>query len=189
MLKRLVFLSLLIISGCSNPPAPKDVNVNPAAPVKSKPVSKPANPWTTSSFASKDGDSEGKNFVKISTEGDFSDSVKSNNKLYAEVLVKKSNAGIFLHELKRTNTAVKFSDPVQIKMTNSEGTEILMNSTRGWNSSGGIMIEGNSGDYMQFRVFMMQSNGPIPVEIKGSGTKIYHFTINADGFIDSFTKL
>jgi hypothetical protein len=189
MLKRLVFLTMLIITGCSNPPAPKDVNLKPAAPSKSKPVSKPANLWTTGSFASKDGDSEGKKFVTISSEGDFSDSLKSNNKLFAEVLVKKTNAGIFLHELKKTNAAVKFSDPVQIKMTNSEGTEILMNSTRGWNSSGGIMIEGNSGDYMQFRVFMLQSKGSIPVEIKGSGTKIYHFTINADGFIDSFTKL
>lgn len=189
MLKRLVFLALVILSGCSNPPAPIEPNVKPSAPVKPKPAAKPANPWTTGSFASKDGDAESKKFVKIASEGDFSDSVKSGNKLYAEVLVNKTNAGIFLHELKKTNPAAKFSEAVQIKMTNSDGKEILMNSTRRWNSSGGIMIEGNNGDYSQFRVFMLQSKGVIPVEIKESGTKVYHFTINADGFADSFTKL
>jgi hypothetical protein len=88
----------------------------------------------------------GKKVCEVCYRGEFSDSVKSNNYLYAEVLVNKTNAGIFLRELKKTNPAEKFIDPVQIKMTNPEGQEILMNSTRRWNSSGGIMIEGNNSD-------------------------------------------
>jgi len=189
MLKRIIFLFLVIIAGCSTPPAPKEVNVKKAAPVKAKPAVKPVNPWTTGSFAAKDGETDGKKFVKFVTEGSFTDSVKSGNKLYAEVLVNKTNAGIFLKELKKTNPTEKFTDPVQINMKNSEGQEIQMNSTRRWNSSGGIMIEGNNGDYSQFRIFLLQSKGPVTVEVKGSGNKTYGFTIIADGFSDSFTKL
>lgn len=189
MLKRFVVFAFVILAGCSTPPAPKEVNVKTVAPVKSKPAVKPANPWTTGSFAPKEGETEGSKFVRFVTGGDFSDSIKNNNYLYAEVLVNKTNAGIFLHELKKSSPAIKFSNSVQIRMTNSDGKEIQLNSTRRWNSSGGIMIEGNNGDYSQFRVFMLQSKGAIPVEIKESGTKVYRFTINADGFGDSFTKL
>jgi hypothetical protein len=39
------------------------------------------------------------------------------------VLVNKNNAGIFLHKLKKSGPVEKFSDPVQIKMTNSSGEE------------------------------------------------------------------
>jgi hypothetical protein len=190
MLKKVIFLFLVILAGCSNPPAPKETSVK-APPVKSKvPAAKPvANPWTTSSFAPKEGEAEGKKFVRFVTEGDFSDSTQNKSSLFAEVIVNKGSAGIFLRELKKSNPPQKFSVPVQIKMTNSEGMEILMNSTRRWNSSGGIMIEGNNGDYSQFRIFLLQSKGAVPVEIKAAGTKIYHFSINADGFIDSFTQL
>jgi hypothetical protein len=51
------------------------------------------------------------------------------------------------------------------------------------------MIERNNNDYSQFRIFLLQSNGAITVNINDSGTKVYHFTIIADGFSDSFTRL
>jgi len=190
MFKRLTFLFLVILAGCSNPPAPeKAVTNNAPAKPKTATVKPVANPWTVSSFAPKEGETEGTKFVRFVTEGVFSDSTNNNNYLYAEVLVNKTSAGIFLRPLKKSNPAEKFSDPVQIKMTNSDGQEIQMNSTRRWNSSGGIMIEGNNGDYSQFRIFLLQSKGTVPVEVKGSGNKIYSFNIIADGFSDSFTKL
>ena len=64
-----------------------------------------------------------------------------------------------------------------------------MTSTRRWNSSGGILIEKNNNDYSQLRIFLLQNKGTVTVEIKDSGTKIYQFNINVDGFADSFASL
>lgn len=190
MLKRLLYLFLVILAGCSNPPAPKETNAKPApAKPKVSNVKPPPNPWTTGSYAPKEGEKEGRKFVRLVTEGTFSDSTNNNNYLYAEVIVNTANAGILLRELKKSSPTEKFSEPVQIKMTNPEGQELLMTSTRSWNSSGGIMLERNNNDYSQFRIFLMQNNGIIKVEIKDPGTKTYHFSINAYGFSDSFTKL
>ena len=191
MLKRGIFLFLAILAGCSNPSAPKEINVRTASPVKSKvPTNIPAaNLWTISSFAPKEGETEGRKFIRFVAEGNFSDSTQNNSYLYAEVIVHKESAGILLHQLKKSNPAEKFNEPVQIKMTNSSGQELQMNSTRRWNNSGGMLIERNNNDYSQFRIFLLQSKGIVTVEIKDPGTKIYHFSINADGFSDSFTKL
>jgi hypothetical protein len=191
MLKKGIFLFLLILAGCSNPSARKEINVNTSSHAKSKAsnIKPAANPWSISSFAAKEGGTEGKKFVRFVTDGDFSDSTRNNSYLYAEVLVNKTNAGIFLHELKKSNPAEKFNGPVQIKMTNSEGQELQMISSRRWNSSGGILIEQNNNDYSQFRIFLLQNKGIVKVEIKDSGTRIYHFSINVDGFGDSFARL
>jgi len=190
MFKKLTFLILVILAGCSNPPAPeKAVTNNAPAKPKTTAVKPVANPWTVNSFAPKEGETEGTKFVRFVTEGVFSDSTNNNNYLYAEVLVNKTSAGIFLRPLNKSNPAEKFSDPVQIKMTSSEGMELQMTSTRRWNSSGGILIEKNNNDYSQFRIFLLQNKGTVKVEVKDSGTKIYNFSINTDGFSDSFTKL
>ena len=109
--------------------------------------------------------------------------------MYAEIIVNKANAGILLHELKKTNPAVKFGEPVNIKMTNAAGEELLMTSSRSWNSSGGIMIERNNNDYSRFRIFLLQSQGTITVEITAPRSRIYNFSMSTDGFSDSFTKL
>jgi hypothetical protein len=191
MLKRGIFLFLVILAGCSNPPAKKEVNDGTTTRVKSKASTgkSSVNPWTISSFAPKEGETEGRKFVRFVTEGNFSDSTQNANKLYADVIVNTSSAGILLHESKKSNPAKEFSEPVQIKMTNSSGQEIQMNSSRRWNSSGGILIERNNNDYSQLRIFLLQNKGLVTVEIKGSGNKIYHFSINVDGFGDSFAML
>ncbi len=191
MLKRVFFIFLVILSGCSNPPAPKEKTVTNDSKVKRKAstVKPAANPWTTGSYAPKEGETEGRKFVRYVTEGIYSDSTTNNNYLYAEVIVNTANAGILLRELKKSNPAMKFSEPVRIKMTDSSGQELQMTSTRSWNSSGGIMIERNNNDYSQFRIYLMQSKGTIAVEINDSGTKVYNFSIIVDGFNDLFTRL
>ena len=191
MLKKIIFLLLLIFVGCNNPPATKEAVVKDTAPVapKAAPVKPAANPWAVRSYAPKEGETEGKKFVKFVTEGVFSDSVRNNNYLYAEVVISKTNAGIFLHELKKSSPAQLFSEPVSITMTNSSGQELQMISNRRWNSSGGISIERNSNDYSQLRIFLLQSKGKVMVEVKDKGARTYNFSINADGFSDSFSKL
>jgi hypothetical protein len=191
MLKRLIFFSLIILAGCSNPPAQKEKAVTNGSRVKHKAstVKPAANFWTIKSFAPKEGGTEGRKYVRFVTEGNFSDTIQTNCYLYAEVLVDKQNGGIFLHELKKSNPIEKFNGPVQIKMTNSSGQELQMNSSRSWNSSGGILIERNNDDYSQFRIFLLQSTGNVKVEIRNSGSKIYNFIINTEGMNDSFSKI
>lgn len=189
MLKKGIFLIMVILSGCSNPPEPKNTNATSHAKPKTSSAKPKANPWAISSFAPREGEAEGKKFVRFVTEGDFSDSTQNNNHLYADIIVNTSSAGIFLHERKKANPAEKFNEPVQINMTNSLGQELKMNSTRRWNKSGGILIERNNNDYSQLRIFLLESKGSVTVEIKDSKTKIYHFSINVDGFSDSFTRL
>jgi hypothetical protein len=140
MLKRLIFLFLVILGGCGNPPEPKEKVVTNDSPAKHKPsnVKPAANPWKTGSYAPKEGETEGRKYVRFVTEGLFSDSTNNNNYLYAEVIVNTANAGILLRELKKSNPAMKFSEPVRIKMINSSGQELQLTSTRGWNSSGGM---------------------------------------------------
>jgi hypothetical protein len=191
MLKRSIFLFLVVFAGCNNPSVPKEINTRTSSPAKSKnfTIKTAANLWTISSFAPKEGEKEGRKFVKFIADGDFSDLTQNNSYLYAEVIVNKESAGILLHELKKSSPTEMFSEPVQIKMTNSSGQELYMISARRWNSSGGILIEKNNNDYSQFRIFLLQNKGKVTIKIKDSGAKIYHFSIDADGFSDSFTRL
>jgi len=189
MLKRGILIFLVILTGCSNPSAPKEKAVIPRVKHNALNVKPAANPWTISSFAPKEGETEGRKFIRFVSEGNFSDSTQSKGYLYTEVIVNKESAGILLHELKKSSSVQKFSEPVQINMTNSSGQELQMNSTRSWNSSGGILIEKNNNDYSRFRIFLLQNKGTVTIEIKDPGAKIYHFSINADGFSESFTRL
>ncbi|NMB71704.1 MAG: hypothetical protein GYA22_06120, partial [Bacteroidales bacterium] len=134
MLKKIIFLLLLIFVGCNNPPATKEAVVKDTAPVapKAAPVKPAANPWAVRSYAPKEGETEGRKFVKFITDGSFTDSLRNDNYLYAEIVVSKTNAGIFLHELKKSSPAQLFSEPVSIKMTNSSGQELQMTSNRRW---------------------------------------------------------
>ncbi len=191
MLKRVLFLFLIILAGCGSPPAPKEKAVKSVSHAKRKAstVTPEANYWTIDSFAPKEGQTEGRKYVSFTTDGNFSDSTRTNEYLFAEVLVDKTHAGIFLHKLKKSNPMEKCSEPVQIKMTNSAGVELQMTSNRRWNSSGGILIERNNNDYSQFRIFLLQSTGTVAVEIRDSGSNLYNFSMNTGGFSDSFSKL
>jgi hypothetical protein len=191
MLKKVLALSFIILAGCSNPPAPKENVVKPDTHKKAKVATvKPATSyWTVNSFAPRDGQTEGRKFVKFATEGTFSDSTQANRYLYAEVFVDKKSAGIFLHKLKKNSAIEKFDGPVQIKVTNSSGSEIKMTSGRRWNNSGGSLIENNNNDYSQFRIFLLQNTGVVNVEMKDSKANTYQFSLYLDGFSDSFSKL
>lgn len=191
MLKKLILLFPFILVCCSNPPAPKETIVKTDTNKKSKTTVVKAEPsyWKINSFAPKEGETEGRKYVKFATEGNFTDSTKTSKYLYAEVYVDKKNAGVFLHKLKKTNPSEKFSDPVQIKITNSSGVELHMTSSRRWNSSGGILIESNNNDYSQMRIFLLQNSGTVMVDVSDSEDNTYHFNMNLNGFSDSFSKI
>jgi hypothetical protein len=191
MLKKVLFLFLIIIAGCSNPPPPKEKTViaDPHLKDKATVAKAEANYWTINSFAPKKGATEGNKYIQYVTDGTYSDSSKTGAYLYAEILFSKQNAGIFLHKLNKIKPSEKFNDAVQIKMTNPEGTELQMTSTKSWSSQGGILIERNNNDYSQFRIFLLQSKGPVKAEIRNSGSETYYFTIYVSGLNDSFNKL
>jgi len=190
-MKNILFSLLILLVGCTNSPAPSKKATKKDSHIKHKAVSNnaEANPWIVGSYAAKPGESEGRKYVKFETDGSFSDSTRSNDYLHAVIFVDKINAGIFLHELKKSGPVEKFAGPVHISLSNSDGKELHMTSTRGWNKSGGILIERNNSDYSQFRIFLLKSKGPVNVLIRDKDSTVYQFDINASGFSDAFSKV
>ena len=190
MINKFLFPLLLILVCCSSPNPP-------ASPVKHKSHSKHKsaastpvkNPWNVMTYPGKQGEQSARKYVKLETDGSFSNSTVSNNYLNADIIVDKVNAGILLHKSKKSNPSEKFTGPVQIKMKNSAGNELEMTSSRGWNKSGGILIEQNNNDYSRFRIFMLQSEGLINVEIRDDSSSVYQFDINGAGFSDAFSQI
>ena len=181
---------ILILVSCSSPNPP-------ANPVKPKSHSKHksaasktlTNPWKVMTYPGAQGEQPARKYVKLETDGNFSNSTVSDDYLNAVIILDKVNAGILLHQSKKSNPSEKFTGPVHITMKNSAGNELEMTSSRGWNKSGGILIERNNNDYSQFRIFMLQSDGVINVEIRDDSSSVYHFDINAAGFADAFSQI
>lgn len=148
-----------------------------------------AGPWIVKNYVGANGESTERKYVRLDTDGTYSNSAVSNDYLHAVILVNKNNAGILLHQAKRSNPAEKFTGPVRIKMKNSAGNELELTSNRGWNKSGGIMIEQNNNSYSQFRIFMLQSEGVINFEIYGDSSSVYNFNIKSTGFGDALGKI
>jgi len=140
------------------------------------------------SYPGVQGDTTSKKYVKAEADGSFSNSTSPDNYLNAVVIVDKANAGILLHQFKKSNPVEKFSGPVHINMKNSAGGVLEMTSSKGWNKSGGIKIERNNNDYSRFRIFILQSESIINVEIRDSSL-IYHFDINPAGFSNAFGQI
>jgi hypothetical protein len=181
----------IFLIGCTNTPIPKKASVKADLRSKHKTITTkhPANPWTVNTYAPKPGESSGRKYVKFDADGDFSNSTISSDYLHAEIFVDKVNAGIFLHQSQRSNPSEKFSGPVRIKLTDSSGAELQLISSKGWNKSGGILIERNNNDYSQFRIFLLQADGVINVEIHDNDSSEYHFDINAYGFSEAFSQI
>ena len=135
------------------------------------------------------GEPTNRKYARLDASGSFSDLTQSNASLHAVILLNKENAGILLHEFNKSNPAEKFTDQVLIKMKNPAGDEIELNSSRGWNKAGGILIEQNNNDYSRFRIFMLQNNGVINVEVHGDSSSVYRFDINASGFGDALSQI
>lgn len=139
IMKRVSFLLLFVfIAGCNNKPAPseKSAKADSSSKYKENSTKLAVNPWTLNSFAPKQGESAERKYVRYVTDGNFSKDDRTNGYLYAELLVDKLKAGIFLHEFQKSKPVEKFNGPVRITMKNSEGRELQLTSGRGWNKSG-----------------------------------------------------
>jgi hypothetical protein len=190
MTKLIPLLMILLVTACSSP-NPQPPATKTKAPKKHKPaVARPVpSPWTIKSYPGGQGDQPARKYVSFETDGKFSNGTVSDGYANASVIVDKINAGILLRQSKKSNPAEKFTGPVKIRMKNSAGTELELTSSRGWNKSGGILIERNNNDYSQFRIFMLQSEGIIDVEITDNASSVYRFAIDATGFGDSFGQI
>lgn len=190
MIKKLLFPLFLILVSC-NAPSPPATNAKAKSSSKPKAViPKPApSPWIVKTYVDTNGEPTTRKYVRLDADGTFSDLSVSNNYVHTVFLINKDNAGILLHQFKKSNPAEKFTGIARINMKNSSGKELEMTSSRGWNKSGGILIEQNNNDYSQFRIFILQSEGVINVEILGDSSSIYRFDINAFGFADAFSQI
>jgi hypothetical protein len=190
MIERLIFLLFLFLLSCNDYPPPAN-NVKPKSHSKPGPVvpAPEKSPWVIKTYVDANGETTDRNYVRLDADGTFSNSALSNDYLHAVILVNKNNAGILLHQSKRSNPAEKFTGPVRIKMKNSAGRELELTSSRSWNKSGGIMIEQNNNNYSQFRIFLLQSEGVINVEIQGDSSSVYNFDIKATGFSDALGRI
>lgn len=190
MTERLIFLLFLFFLSCNDSPPPVNT-VKPKKSSKPGPVA-PApekSPWVIKTYIDAKGETTDRNYVRLDTDGFFSNTTLSNDYLHAVIIVNKNNAGILLHQSKRSNPAEKFTGPVRIKMKNSSGRELELTSSRSWNKSGGIMIEQNNNNYSQFRIFVLQSEGVINVEVRGDSSSVYNFDIKATGFSDALGRI
>ena len=190
MFRKILLPFLIFLVSCNAPHAPEKT-VKTRVPSKPKPeVSKPApNPWAVRNYTDSNGEPTERKYGRFDADGTYSNASAANGYLHAVILLNKENAGILLSRDKRSNPAIKFEQAVTISMKNSEGTELKLISSRGWNKSGGILIEQNNNDYSRFRIFMLQSKGVINVEIMGDSSDIYRFNIDPTGFGESLGQI
>ncbi len=190
MIKKILFPAFLFLISCNSPnPAAKTVNTRTHSKRKTTASRPPSGPWIIKAYPAAQDGTDARKYVMLETDGNFSNSTSSKNYLNADIIVDKVNAGILLHPYKKSSPLQKFTGPVRIRMKNSAGNELEMTSSRGWNKSGGILIERNNNDYSQFRIFMLQSDGIINVEISDDSSSQYHFDINVSGFADAFGQI
>jgi hypothetical protein len=190
MINKILPVLILFLVSCSSPNPPVNT-VKSKSHSKNKSVAtKPLqSSWNVMTYPGAQGDQTARKYVKCESNGNYSNQAVSNEYLNADIIVDKVNAGMLLHKSKKTNPSEKFNGPVHITMTNSAGNELKLTSSRGWNKSGGILIERNNNDYSQFRIFMLQSEGVINVEIQADSSSVYRFDINAAGFGEAFSQI
>jgi hypothetical protein len=190
MLYKILPALILIMVSCSSPNPPANTVKSKSHPKNKSVAPNPSTgKWNIMSYPGTQGDSTAKKYVKYEADGNFSDSTASNEYLNAVIIVDKTNAGILLHQTKKSNPSEKFKGTVHISMKNTAGDQLEMTSSRGWNKSGGIMIERNNNNYSEFRIFMLKSEGVIKVEIRDDFSSVYHFEIAAAGFPDAFSRI
>jgi len=153
-------------------------------------------PWHIGTFVDNFGDPTKEKYVKTTADGYFSNSAVSDRYLFAEVLLKKNVAGIFLHEYDKNDPPVKLIGGFQIQMKNEAGQKIVINSSGEWNQKGGLKITNISDcnesyclDFSNFRNFIKKSVGVVKVVIFDDYSSVYRFDIDANGFIEEFSKI
>ena len=190
MIKRILLPLFIILFSCNSPSPPANT-IKPKSHSKKKSAAPNLLPgtWRIMTYPGTQETQTARKYLTCETNGSFSTSNVSNEYLNAVIVVDKVNAGILLRKSNKSNPSEKFSGLVHITMKDPAGNELKLTSSRGWNKSGGILIERNNNDYSQFRIFMLQSDGVINVEILDDASCVYHFDINSAGFTDAFSQI
>jgi len=132
MINKILPVLILFLVSCSapNPPANK---VKPKFPSKNKSVAPVTvqSTWNVMTYPGAQEEKTARKYVKFETDGNYSDSTVSNGYLHAVIIVDKANAGILLHETKKSNPAENINGPVHISVKNPSGNELVMISSRG----------------------------------------------------------
>lgn len=190
MIKKFIFPLFLFLVGCTSP-APNSNTVKtvpPPGPKPAVPKSLPV-PWNIKTYIGANGEPTEKKYIMFEADGKFTNQTVSNDYLRAVIVMDKASAGILLHQSGKSNPVKKFTGLVRIIMKSPDGNELEMTSSKGWNKSGGILIEKNNNDYSRFRIFMLRNKGIIKVEIHDDSSSVYHFDINAVGFSSAFSQI
>jgi len=142
--------------------------------------------WMYNTFLDEFGKQSKSAYMHQDTVGTVSNMFALDGKCYVRVIISHNDfVGIFLNEYKMYRTPIYFPRGL-LKMRNSKGEILELRYFSKWSQYGGLHII--NGKY-NFFDFMRRSVGDVHIMIHDDEYSTYRFTINANGFSESYMRL